>query len=153
MPQIPSTPSREERYFFIISILCPATYTFVTNCFKTTARLFVIGGAETGSNEEINQGDPVAIAIYAPGITSLLMMMIKLVTTKCDDIKMVAFADGFSAAGKLRFFFQWWTALLEIGPKFGYSLSSQNHGSSKAWNTCTWKRTFKKYQSKDNKFW
>ena len=33
-------------------------------------------------------------------------------------MKIVAFADGFSAAGKFKFFLQWWTALLEVGPKF-----------------------------------
>ena len=33
---------------------------------------------------------------------------------------MVAFADDFSAVGKLKSFLQWWTTLLQIGPKFGY---------------------------------
>ena len=46
--------------------------------------------------------------------------MIELVTTRCDDIKMIAFADDFSAARKLTSLLQWWTTLLEIGPKFGY---------------------------------
>ena len=45
-----STPST-ERYFFKISILCPAISTFVTNCYATTAWLFVIGGAEIRSND------------------------------------------------------------------------------------------------------
>ena len=66
------------------------------------------------------QGDPVAMAIYAIGITPLIMMMIELVTIRRGDIKMVAFADDFSAAGKLASLLQWWTTLLEIGPKFGY---------------------------------
>ena len=58
------------------------------------------------------------MAIYALGITPITMMMIGLVTTQSDDMKIVAFADGFSAAGKFKFFLRWWTALLEVGPKF-----------------------------------
>ena len=106
-----------------ISILCPAISTFATNCYTTPARLFVIGGIEMHSNEGTTQGDPVVMAIYAIGITPLIMMMIELVTTRCDDIKMVAFADDFAddfAAGKLTSLLQWWTTLLEIGSKFGY---------------------------------
>ena len=103
-----------------VSILCPAISICVTNCYATPARLFVIGGTEIRSNEGTTQGDPVAMAIYAIGITPLIMMMIELVTTTCDDIKMVAFADDFSAAGKLISLLLWWTTLLEIGPKFGY---------------------------------
>ena len=94
--------------------------TFLTNCYTTPARLFVVGGIEIRSNEVTTQGDPVAMAIYAIGITPLIMMKIELVTTRCDDIKMVAFADNFSAAGKLTSLLDWWTTLLEIGPKFGY---------------------------------
>ena len=48
------------------------------------------------------------------------MMMVELVSTKCNDIKMIAFADDFNAAGKLKSILQWWTTLLEVGPKFGY---------------------------------
>ena len=33
---------------------------------------------------------------------------------------MVAFADDFSAVGKLKSLLQWWTTLLQVGPKFGY---------------------------------
>ena len=46
--------------------------------------------------------------------------MVELVSTKCDDMEMVAFADHFSAAGNLKSLLQWWTALLEVGPKFDY---------------------------------
>ena len=103
-----------------ISILCPAISTFVTNCNATPARLFVIGGSEIKSNEGTTQGDLVAIAIYALGITPFIMMMVELVSTKCDDIKMVAFADDFGVAGELKSLLQWWATLLKVGPKFSY---------------------------------
>ena len=47
-------------------------------------------------------------------------MMIEISNHECDDIKMVTFADDFTAAEKLKSVCQWWTKLLEIGPKFGY---------------------------------
>ena len=90
-----------------ISILCLAISAFVTNCYATPARLFVIGGSEIKSNEGTTQGDPVAVAIYALDITLLIMMMVELVSTKCDDIKMVAIADDFTAAGKLKYLLHW----------------------------------------------
>ena len=60
------------------------------------------------------------MAIYALGITSFIMMMVELVSTKCDDMKMVTFADDFSATVKIKSLLQQWTTLLEVGPKFGY---------------------------------
>ena len=55
-----------------ISILCPALSLFVTNCYATPARLFVIDGSKIQFNEGTTQGDPVAMAIYALGITPLI---------------------------------------------------------------------------------
>ena len=60
------------------------------------------------SNEGTTLADIVAMTIYALGITPhMMMMMIKLVTTKCDDIKMVAFRDYFSTTEKLKSLIQW----------------------------------------------
>ena len=55
-----------------ISILCPALSLFVTNCYATPARLFVIDGSKIQFNEGTTQGDPVSMAIYALGITPLI---------------------------------------------------------------------------------
>ena len=105
--------SINRKAFLHISILCPAISTFVT-------RLFLTSGSEMISNEETTQGDSVAVAIYALGITPSIMMMVELVSTKREEKKIVAFADEFSAAGKLKSLLQWWTTLIEVGPKFGY---------------------------------
>ena len=57
-------------------------------------------------------------------------MMFELVTTRCDDIKMVAFADDFSAAGKITSLLHWWTTLLEIGLEIlRTTLNLKSHGS------------------------
>ena len=60
-----------------ISFLCPTISTFVTNCYATPARLFLIGGSEVKSTEGTTQWDPVGMAIYALGITPLIMMMVQ----------------------------------------------------------------------------
>ena len=61
-------------YLHDISVLCLAISTFVTNCYATPARLFVIGGSEIKPNEGTTEGDPVAMAIYALGITLHIMI-------------------------------------------------------------------------------
>ena len=91
-----------KAFLYNIFILFPAISTFVTNCYAALVLLFAIGVSEIKSNEETTQGDPVAVAIYALGMTPLIMVMVELVSTKCVEIKMVAFADGFSAAAKLK---------------------------------------------------
>ena len=55
-----------------IFILCFIISTFVTNCYASPARLFVIGSSEIKSNEETTQGETVAMAIYALGIIPLV---------------------------------------------------------------------------------
>ena len=60
------------------------------------------------------------MAIYALRITPLITIMVELVSTKCGDIKIVTFSDDFSAAATLKSLLQWWTTLLEVGPKLGY---------------------------------
>ena len=42
------------------------------------------------------------MAIYALGITPLIMMKTELVIAKCGNIKMFVFADDFNVARKLR---------------------------------------------------
>ena len=80
---------------------------------------------------------------------------VELVTTRCDYIKIVAFAGDFSAARKLRSPFQlimdsitWNRTKIWL-----LSLAHKIVAHHKVWSTCTCKRTFQKYQSKDNKFW
>ena len=51
---------------------------------------------------------------YALGITELKTMMDELVTTKHNDTKMIAFADHFRAAGKLKSLLRQ-TIILEMG--------------------------------------
>ena len=60
------------------------------------------------------------MAVYALGIVPLIMTMIELVTTKCNNIKMIVFADDIIAARKLKSVFHWWAAITWNRTKFGY---------------------------------
>jgi len=42
-----------------VQVLCPIFSTYVINCYRVPARLFVIGGIELKSNEGTTQGDPI----------------------------------------------------------------------------------------------
>ena len=48
-------------------------------------------------------------------------MVLEITNTKTNsDVKMVPYADDFSAAGSVSSFKYWWNTLRELGSKFGY---------------------------------
>ena len=55
-----------------IQYICPPVSTYVRNCYKIPSRLFITGGSEIQSKEGTTQGDPLAMPVYAIGITPLL---------------------------------------------------------------------------------
>ena len=66
------------------------------------------------------QGDPVSMAICGVGVTPLMNMLIDIVVTSTESqVRVLAYADDFSAAGKLDDLRKWWNTLTIIGPKFG----------------------------------
>lgn len=110
-----------EVFLHNISILCPSISTYVRNCYLIPSRLFVIGGQEIKSQEGTTQGDPIAMAVYAIGIIPLLLMLVETVVGVSENnVKMVAFADDFSAAGSITYLRLWWDSLVTLGPMFGY---------------------------------
>ncbi len=105
-----------------IKILCPELATYIHNCYSRPARLFINGGGEISSNEGTTQGDPVAMSMYAIGLTPLLT------TLETNKILQVAFADDITGAGKLRVLKIWWDAIIKHGPLLGYFVEE-----SKSW--------------------
>lgn len=116
-----------NRHAFLhnISIICPQISIYVNNCYKIPPRLFIIGGEEIISQEGTTQGDPTAMAIYALGIMPLLTQLINTMEEQKYDIKIVAYADDITGAGKLDELQNWWSALNIYGPKFGYNPQGQ----------------------------
>ena len=60
-----------------IRYLCPPIATYMSNCYRTPARLFVIGGEELLSAEGTTQGCPLAMPGYGIGIIPLLILIKK----------------------------------------------------------------------------
>ena len=100
-----------------INILCPAMSKFANNCYRCPARLIIHGGGEIKSMEGTTQGDPIAMAMYAIGLTP---MMDYLVSQHKQHVKSVAFADDLNGAGRLKNLLEWWKDVCEIGPIIGY---------------------------------
>ena len=114
-------PLNREVFFHNISYIGPAISVFVKNCYNSPSSLFIIGGKELKSNEDITQGDPVSMAIYGIGVIPLINMLIDIVVTSTESqVSVLAYADDFSAAGKLDDLRKWWDTLTIIRPKFGY---------------------------------
>ncbi|XP_066919036.1 uncharacterized protein [Clytia hemisphaerica] len=101
-----------------VQVLCPIFARYVNNCYRSPARLFVIGGVELKSNEGTTQGDPIGMAVYAIGITPLLNIMLSIIADIPD--KMAAFADDITSVGKLLSLKRWWSRITTVGPHFGY---------------------------------
>ena len=99
-----------------ISRLCPSISKFVENTYNTPPRLVLTETQEIESSEGTTQGDPIAMAIYALGL-SVLQKQVHHEKTK---IKQVAFADDMTGAGELEKLKIWWDLINEHGPKIGY---------------------------------
>ncbi|XP_062507224.1 uncharacterized protein LOC134183654, partial [Corticium candelabrum] len=96
-----------------IRILCPTIATALINTYRDSISLFVIGGDIIASLEGTTQGDPLAMSMYALGILPLINRIAGL-------CKQVWFADDATGSGKLKNVRQWWSAIVEHGPTFGY---------------------------------
>ncbi|KAG0719760.1 hypothetical protein GWK47_049860 [Chionoecetes opilio] len=105
-----------------IKIKCPSLATYADNTYSEPSKLYV---NRSGSNkarvlesrEGTTQGDPVAMAMYALGM-SVLQDVIAFEKTK---VKQVAYADDLSGAGKLQDLSHWWGLIQANGPTIGYT--------------------------------
>ena len=84
-----------------IQHLCPSLAKVLFNMYREDVRLFV--DRETVlSQERTTQGDPLAMAMYAIAITSLINHL------ESEQIKQVWFADDATAGGELSSLRSWW---------------------------------------------
>ena len=102
-------------------ILCPSIAQYVENTYKEPTHLYMATRnnrqlANIIAEEGTTQGDPIAMAMYALGLSALLEE-IKYETT---EIKNVAFADDLTGAGKIEKLKAWWDLISTRGSQVGY---------------------------------
>ena len=91
-------------------------YVYAYNCYSIHARLFVLGGAELKSKEGATQGDPTSIGSLCPRLTST-----HLVSAQTEsEVSQVAYADDLTGGGKVAGLREWFDAIADKGPLYGY---------------------------------
>lgn len=105
-----------------IKIKCPSLAMYVENTYKEPSDMYIVSDSKNRvkvlqSKEGTTQGDPVAMAMYAIGL-SVLQDEISYENT---NVKQVAYADDLSGAGKITDLREWWKLINEKGPVIGYT--------------------------------
>ena len=76
-----------------ISVICPIISTYISNCYNTVARLFIIGGNYTrGSNSD---------GSFVLGVTPLIQHLREMTSSNKLYSKEIAYIDGSTAAGSI----------------------------------------------------
>jgi hypothetical protein len=96
-----------------IKFTCPIFKFTLINMYRTPSRIFVVGGLEMVSREGTTQGCPLAMAMYALALVPLTLELHSL-------CKQVWYADDGTGCDKLKPMRDWWDALVEKGPAYGY---------------------------------
>ena len=99
-----------------IGIICPSISNFVKNTYMAAPRLIISKGNDLTSKEGTTQGDPIAMAIYALGLSALQMK----IDYEHTGAKHVAYADDLAGAGSLRDVKKFWDETQKKGPAIGY---------------------------------
>ena len=96
-----------------ISRLCPSLANIVINTYRQDTSLH-IQGKTVMSQEGTVQGDPLSTCIYAIGLRPLIDRI------NHQDTKQLWYVDDAAATGTLDALYEWWSKLINEGPKFGY---------------------------------
>ena len=109
-----------------IRIKCPSLATYVENTYGEPCDLYINGSNNNSvkvlkSSEGTTQGDPVAMAMYALGMSVLQ----EVISFEKTNVKQVAYADDLSGAGKLSDMISWWQSIRDNGPIIGYTPNAE----------------------------
>ena len=102
-------------------IKCPSLAQYLENTYSEPVNLHVVTNTNRQedtikSREGTTQGDPVAMAMYALGLSALQSE----IRFEITDIKQVAYADDLTGAGKIEKLKEWWDKIVALGPQVGY---------------------------------
>ena len=99
-----------------IQIICPPMSTVVINTYRNGSRMILFGANDILSVEGTTQGDNLAMSFYALGLTPLIRNLKSLT----PDVLQVWLADDATGAGVLEQLRKWWSAVIELGERYGY---------------------------------
>ena len=99
-----------------IQVTCPSLAVPVINMYRSNAELFV-GKDTILSQEGMTQGDPLSMVLYALSTLPLIARVSQ------PNLTQTWFADDAGAGASLQSLHRWWTALSEVGPKYGYHVN------------------------------
>ena len=94
-------PINRRTFLDNIGIICPCIAKYVRSCYNPSSQPFIIAGEEIQSTEGTTQANPTAIAIYAIPLIPLILMIINITNQDDSSTKTTAYADDFTAAGKI----------------------------------------------------
>ena len=87
-----------------IRVICPQIATILVNTYRRPARLIILGASDIYSLEGTTQGDNLAMAFYALGITPL----VNTLQITSPEVRQVCLADDISGAGSHVDLIMWW---------------------------------------------
>ena len=91
------------------------------------SRLLFRGKGELKSQKRTTQGDPIAMGLYALGITPLVTAITSpsgsMHHSSSNPFYNVAFADDFTGCEKLESLKQWFAEIFRLGPFIGYHVN------------------------------
>ena len=99
-----------------LQVTCPSLAVPVINMYRSQAELFV-GNDTILSQEGMTQGDPLSMVVYALSTLPLIARVSQ------PNLTQTWFADDAGAGASLQSLHRWWTALPEVGPKYGYHVN------------------------------
>ena len=84
-----------------LNLIYPIITTYITNCYITPARLFIIGGEKYCPKKEQLRVIQQRWGVYALGILPLIFFLLDFISINHLSAKEVTFADDFTVTGKL----------------------------------------------------
>ena len=105
-----------------INMKCPPLAKYVENTYSDPSSLYINDSEKNSakvlkSMEGTTQGDPVAMAMYALGLSVLQ----DVTSFEKTNVRQVAYADDLTGAGKISDLKRWWGLVNDNGPVIGYT--------------------------------
>ena len=99
-----------------VSRRCPQLSKYLQNSYRQPSKMHLGDGSFILSNEGCTQGDTQAMSMYAVSMRGLSDKL----RAEVPDVTQVWYADDNSGGGKMNDLKNYWDAIKEIGPPYGY---------------------------------